>query len=53
MAVVVMAAVVIMVVAGVVMVRAAGVVAPGKGFGENSEKSSPRRKGEFPLGLLM
>ena len=42
----VMAVVVAMVVAVVVM-------APGKGSGENPEKSSPRRKGGFPLGLLM
>ena len=29
------------------------VIAPGKGFKKNPEKSSPRKKGEFPLGLLI
>ena len=34
-------------------VAAAVVMAPGKGSGKNPEKFSPRRKGGFPLGLLM
>ena len=34
-------------------VMAAVVMAPGKGFGKNPEKSSLRRKGGFPLGLPM
>ena len=33
-------------------VAAAMVMAPGKGSGENPEKSSPRRKGGLPSGLL-
>ena len=37
----------------VAMARAAVVIAPGKGFGKNPEKSSPRRKGGFPSGFLM
>ena len=32
---------------------AAVVMAPRKGSGKNPEKSSPRRKGGFPLGFLM
>ena len=44
-----MAAVIIMAVA---VVRAAVVMAPGKGSGENPEKSSQRREGGFPSGLL-
>ena len=34
-------------------VAAAVVMAPGKGSGKNPKKSSPRREGGFPLGLLM
>ena len=33
------------------MVVAAVVMAPGKGSGENPEKSSPRKKRGIPLGL--
>ena len=29
------------------------VMAPGKGFRKNPEKSSPRKKGGFPSGLLI
>ena len=36
----------------VAVVVAAVVMAPGKGSGKNPEKSSPRRKGGFPLGFL-
>ena len=36
-----------------VIMAAAAVMAPGKGFKKNPEKSSPRRKGRFPLGLLI
>ena len=35
-----------------VIMAAAVVMAPGKGSGKNPEKSSPRRKGGFPSGLL-
>ena len=45
-----MAAVIIMAVA---VARAAVVMAPGKGFGKNPEKSSPRKKGGFFSGFLM
>ena len=51
-----MAAVVIIIMMGVavvVIMAAAAVIAPGKGSGENLEKSSLRRKGRFPLGLLV
>ena len=34
------------------VVAAAVVMAPGKGSGENPEKSSPRKKGELLSGLL-
>ena len=37
----------------VAVVAAAVVVAPGKGSGENPEKSSPRKKRGIPLGLPM
>ena len=40
-------------VAVAVVVAAAVVIAPGKGSGENPEKSSPRKEGGFPSGLLM
>ena len=43
----------VMAVIMVVGVVAAVVMTPGKGFGKNPKKSSPRKKGEFPLGLLM
>ena len=36
-----------------VVMAAAVVMAPGKGSGENPEKSSPRRKGGLPSGFLM
>ena len=51
-------AAVIIITGGVmVMVMAVGIVAvvvitPGKGSGKNPKKSSPRRKGGFPLRLL-
>ena len=45
-----MAAVKIMAVA---VARAAVIMAPGKGFEKNPEKSSPRKKKGFPSGLLM
>ena len=54
-----MAVVAVVVVTGGVMavvmavVAVAVVVVPGKGFGENPEKSSPRRKRGVPLGLPM
>ena len=54
-----MAVVAVVIITGGVMavvmavVVAAVVMAPGKGSGENPEKSSPRRKGGFPLGLLI
>ena len=54
-----MAVVVVVVVTGGVMavivavVVAVVVIAPGKGSGKNPEKSSLRRKGGLPLGLLM
>ena len=51
-AVVVITGGVVAVVMAVVMAVAV-VMAPGKGFGENFKKSSPRREGGFPLGLLM
>ena len=35
-----------------VVMAAAAVMAPGKGSRENPEKSSPRKKGRFPSGLL-
>ena len=50
MAVVVMAAVIVMAVA---VARAAVVITPGKGSGENPEKSSPRKKRGLPSGLLI
>ena len=37
----------------VIGMAAAVVMAPGKSSGKNPEKSSPRRKGGFPSGLLM
>ena len=43
----------VMAVAMAVGMAAAVVIAPGKGFGKNLKKSSPRRKGGLPLGLLM
>ena len=46
-------AVIIMAVARVAVVKAAGVMAPGKGSGKNPEKSSPWRKGRFPSGFLI
>ena len=54
-AVAVVMAVVIMAVAvaGVAVIKAVVVMALGKGFGENPEKSSLRRKEGFPLGFLM
>ena len=42
----------VMAVVMAVGVAAAVVMAPGKGSGKNPEKSSPRREGGFPLGLL-
>ena len=42
-----------MVMAMAVSIAAAVVMAPGKGSGKNPEKSSPRRKGGFPSGLLI
>ena len=42
----------VMVVIMAVGVAAAVVIAPGKGSEKNPEKSSPRRKRGFPLGLL-
>ena len=36
-----------------VIMAAAMVMAPGKGSGENPEKSSLRKKGGFPSGLLI
>ena len=35
------------------VVAVAVVIAPGKGSGENPEKSSPRREKGIPLGLSM
>ena len=35
------------------VIAAAVVMAPGKGSGKNLKKSSPRRKGGLPSGLLM
>ena len=52
-AVVVIIVVGVVAVAVVVVVAAAVVMAPGKGFGKNPEKSSLRRKGGFPLGFLI
>ena len=52
-----MAVVAVVIITGGVMavvmavVAAAVVVAPGKGSGENPEKSFLRKKGEVPLGL--
>ena len=52
-------AVVIIVTRGVMAVvmavgmAAAVVMAPGKGSGKNLKKSSPRKKGGLPLGLLI
>ena len=52
-----MAVVVVVVITGgvvvvaVAVVAAAVVMAPGKGFGENPEKSSPRRERGIPSGL--
>ena len=43
----------IMVVIMAMVMAAAVVMAPGKGSGKNPEKSSPRREGGFPSGLLM
>ena len=45
---------VVMVVAVIiaVIITAATVITPGKGSGKNPEKSSPRKKGRFPSGLL-
>ena len=43
----------VMAVAMAVVMAAAVIIAPGKDFGKNPEKSSPRKKGRFPLGLLM
>ena len=45
-------AVVIVIAVGVTVVMAAAVIAPGKGFRENPEKSSLRRGGRSPSGLL-
>ena len=42
-----------MVVVMAVGVAAAVVMAPGKGSGKNLKKSSPRKKGELPSGLLI
>ena len=36
-----------------VIMAAAVVITPGKGSGKNLKKSSPRRKREFPSGLLI
>ena len=47
---IVMAVVVIIVVA--VVIAAAAAMAPGKGSGKNPKKSSLRKKGKLPLGLL-
>ena len=53
-----MAVVMAVIITGGVMVMAMAVVAaavamaPGKGSRKNPEKSSPRRKGGLPLGLL-
>ena len=54
-----MAVVAVVVITGEVMavvmavgITAAVVMAPGKSSGKNLKKSSPRRKGGFPLGLL-
>ena len=54
-----MAVVVVVIITGGVMavvmavVAVAVVMAPGKGSEKNPEKSSPRREGGVPLGLLM
>ena len=54
-----MAVVVVIIITGGVMavvmtvVTAVVVITPGKGSGKNPEKSSPRRKGGFPSGLLI
>ena len=54
-----MAVVVIIIITGGVMavtmavVATAVIIAPRKGSGENPEKSSPRRKGGVPSGLLI
>ena len=53
-----MVAVVIIMGGVIIVVMAVGVIAtvvitPGKGFEKNPEKSSPRRKGGFPLRLLI
>ena len=45
--------VIIIAVIKVAVVKAAKVVAPGKGFGKNPEKFYPRRKRVLPSGLLM
>ena len=42
----------VMAVVMAVIMAAAVVMAPGKGSGENPEKSSPRKKGGFPSGFL-
>ena len=53
-----MAVVAVVVIIGGVIAMAMAVIAvamvitPGKGFKKNPKKSSPRRKGEIPLGLL-
>ena len=49
--VIIIMAVIIMAVAGVVVIKAAGVMAPGKGSGKNPEKFSPRKKRGFPSGF--
>ena len=49
---VVITAVIIMAVTGVAVIKAARVITPGKGSGENPEKSSLWKKGELPSGLL-
>ena len=43
----------VMAVVMAVIMAAAVVMAPGKGFGKNPEKSFLRRKRGFPLGFLM
>ena len=43
----------VMAVAIMIGMVAAVVMTPGKGFKKNPEKSSPRKKGGFPLGLLI
>ena len=43
----------VMAVVMAVVMAAAVVMAPGKGSGENPEKSSLRKEGGFPLGFLM